>query len=97
MFAEPRGQIQSNVLTNNDVVAGNSITVFLLNPANGSLKAVKSVSTGGTGLGGGYSAIPLLSINSSDNVFLPQTRRHFEQPGDRRCSGVYRAFIYVGG
>lgn len=61
-----RADTKHYVLTNNDVVAGNSITVFLLNPANGSLKAVKSVSTGGTGLGGGYSAIPLLSINSSD-------------------------------
>jgi hypothetical protein len=54
------------VVTNDDSTSGNTITVFLLNPSNGTLKAVKSVSTGGTGLGGGYSAIPLVSIDSSD-------------------------------
>jgi hypothetical protein len=52
-------------VTNDDNPSGNTATAFLAHPSPASISQAKVLSTGGTGLGGGYFAAPRIGIESS--------------------------------
>lgn len=59
------------IITNDDNPNGNTATVFSFNNQTGKAKQAKMLTTGGTGLGGGFVAQHSVSVTGSDScVFV---------------------------
>src|SRR5271168_4924029 len=60
---------QGYILVNNNNPAGNGVTAFKVS-ASGSMRLFKSLTTGGTGLGGGLVGLPGIAIENNAHCFF---------------------------
>jgi hypothetical protein len=58
------------VITNDDNTSANTATVYSFNSTNGTLKQVKVLKTGGTGLGGGFFAMKSQAVQHNDKCIF---------------------------